>query len=42
MAIGKIKTAIDGTDSLMKFLRKNFPKDNGVSKIGFNAKDNSS
>jgi len=36
----KQKTIIDGTSSLMKFLKKNFPNSLGVSKKGFYEKEN--
>ena len=40
MATAKLKTVIDGTLSLMKFLKKNFPKSIGVAKKGFYEKEN--
>jgi len=40
MAIEKQKTVIDGTSSLMKFLKNNFPNSIGVSKRGYYEKEN--
>lgn len=40
MKVEKQKTLIDGTPSLMKFLKMNFPNSIGVSKKGFYEKEN--